>query len=247
MNYWRGFKIIYKKELKDYFASPLVYILAGLFSIMTGVLFYVYILNTKNVSSLGLTQSVIGPIMGNMNFIFIFICCLLTMRQFSEEKKQGTLNLLFLSQVKSGSIILGKLLASFTVACFMISLTTAYPIILAISGYHDWMVVCTSYLGLLGSVLCYLSVGLFASGLSENQIVSGIISFTIIFCLLLLVAAGTATDNIMLRQIFYYMSVPYHFEGFSMGAVKNYSLLYFASFIGFFFYLTSKVLESRKW
>lgn len=247
MSWFSGLWILYKKEVKDYFLSPMLYILTALFCGIIGWLFFNYIVLSKDATTASLTQSVLVPIFGNMNFIFLFMAPLLTMRCFAEEKKLNTLDLLFHSRLGNIQIILGKLLASFTSALFMLSFTFIFPIVLSYSGYNDWSIVGTSYLGLCLSILSYLVVGIFASSLTENQVVAAIVGFCLLLCSMLLVMSANATQNYLLGQILSYLSVPYHFETFVRGAMKSYNFIYFTSLISFFVFMTRESLDSRNW
>ena len=177
MNYVQKILILTKKELKDTFTSPLIYILTGLFSFMIGWLFFNYILQSKEMTSATMTQGVITPIFGNINFIFVFLCPLITMRSFAEEKSKHTLDLLLRSQLSEMQIILGKYLSLVTSLFFMLSFTLLFPVILALSGYSDWGVVGSSYVGILLSIMTYTAVGIFCSSLTDNQIVASLLTF----------------------------------------------------------------------
>ncbi|MEI8348073.1 MAG: ABC transporter permease [Pseudomonadota bacterium] len=239
--------ILCRKEIGDAFASPFIYVVTGIFSILMGWLFFNYLILSKNLSTLTITETVIKPIFGNMNFIFLFLAPLLTMRTFAEEKKMHTLELLFTSHLSHLQIILGKYLALLFQILFTLSFTLLFPLILQLSGYSDWGIVAANYLGLIFSIMAYLTVGLFASSLTENQIVSALASFALLFGCILLVVSIQATNNPLVGEMARYLSVPYHYEGFVRGGVRTYSLVYYLSFIGFFLYLTHKSLDSRKW
>lgn len=245
--YMNKINVLIKKELKDAFFSPLIYILTGLFCFMMGWLFFNYLLQAKTLTTATMTQAVITPIFGNMNFIFIFLCPLLTMRTFAEERKQATLDLLLRSELSEMQIIIGKFISNAILVFFMLSFTFIFPLILAISGYSDWGVVGSSYAGVLLSVMAYLSVGLFCSSLTDNQIVASLLTFCILLGSMLMVISVNATDNYLLALMIQYLTVPFHYEGFVKGAVVSYSLVYFASYLCFFFLLTLKSLQSRKW
>lgn len=244
---WKDTFVLVRKELKDAFSSPLIYILSGLFSLIMGWLFFNYLIASKELTEQSLTASVLINIFGNMNFIFIFLAPLLTMKSIAEEKKQHTLELLLTSRLSHLHIVLAKLISSFCLACFMLSFTLVFPIILAFSGYSHWGVVFTSYMGIMMCVWCYLSVGLFASSLTENQIVSAILGFTILLGLMLFVLTANASDNAILSQLLQYFSLSMHYESFVKGAVKSFDVFYFISFSGFFVYLTHLSLDSRRW
>ncbi len=245
--YTKKVMILAKKELRDAFTSPLIYILTGLFSLMMGWLFFNYLLQSKEMTTTTMTQAVIMPIFGNINFIFIFLCPLITMRSFAEEKKQHTLDLLLRSDLSEMQIILGKFISNILMVFFMLSLTFLFPLILSFSGYSDWGVVASSYLGIALSIMCYTAVGLFCSSLTDNQIVASLLTFCVLLGSMLMVISINATNNYLLALIVQYLTIPFHYEGFTRGLLKSYSFVYFASFLAFFFLLTLKSLQSRKW
>lgn len=247
MIYTKKIMILAKKELKDSFSSPLIYVLTGLFSLMMGWLFFNYLLQSREMTTTTMTQGVITPIFGNINFIFIFLCPLITMRSFAEEKKQHTLDLLLRSELSEMQIILGKFISNLSMVLFMLSLTLLFPLILAFSGYSDWGVVWSSYLGIVLSLMAYTAVGIFCSSLTDNQIVASLLTFCILLGSMLLVISVNATNNYLLALMVQYLTIPFHYEGFTRGLLKSYSLVYFATYLAFFFLLTLKSLQSRKW
>ena len=247
MIYIKKITLLSRKELKDAFSSPLIYVLAGLFSLMMGWLFFNYLLQSKEMTTTTMTQGVIIPIFGNINFIFVFLCPLITMRSFAEEKKQHTLDLLLRSELIEMQIILGKFISNVLLIFFMLSLTLLFPVILMFSGYSDWGVVWSSYLGVALSVMAYTSVGIFCSSLTDNQIVASLMTFCILLGSMLLVISVNATNNYLFALIIQYMTIPFHYEGFTRGLLRSYSFVYFICYLTFFFILTLKSLQSRKW
>ena len=239
--------ILARKELKDAFSSPLIYVLCGLFSLMMGWLFFNYLVQSRQMTTTTMTQGVITPIFGNINFIFVFLCPLITMRSFAEEKKQFTLDLLLRSELTEMQIILGKFISNVAMVLAMLSLTLLFPLILSFSGYSDWGVVWSSYLGITLSIMAYTSVGLFCSSLTDNQIVASLLTFCILLGSMLLVISVNATNNYLLALITQYTTIPFHYEGFTRGLLRSYSVVYFICFLAFFFLLTLKSLQSRKW
>ena len=243
----KRYKVLVIKEVRDVFLSPLVYILSALFGLMMGWLFFNYIIAGLEITEQTMTRTVFIPLFGNMNFIFLFLAPMLTMRSFSEERKDHTLNFLLSSKLTELEIILAKLTSSFAMAAFMIGLTLVFPVVTMMSGYSDWGVIFTSYAGLLLCVLCYLSVGLLASSLTESQVVAALLGFTILFGLMLLVLAGSVMNNPMVSEMLQFLSINSHYESFVSGAIRSYNIFYFISFIGFFTYLTYLSLTARKW
>jgi len=247
MSFFAGVYLLTKKELKDLFSTPLIYVLTALFSLIIGWLFFNYLILSKDLTRLSIAQAIVNPIFGNMHFLFIFLSPLITMKVFSEEKKNQTLDLLFRSQIRPLQIIVTKILSSLMASIFMISLTLIFPIILWMSGYKEVGVFVTSYVGLALTLLCYTSVGVFASSLTENQILSAVISFCLLLGLMLLVMSSNASANPLIGEILSYLSVPYHYEPFVRGMIRSFDLIYVGSFVSFFIYLTSLSLESRNW
>jgi ABC-2 type transport system permease protein len=240
-------RLILMKELKSYFKSPLAYILAGLFSAIIGWLFFNYLVIAKNYQSESIITTIVQPLFGNINFVLLFLTPLITMRLFAEEKKQRSLELLLCAPVSNIEIILGKYFAAVGVTLFMLGLTVILPYMLSVMGFDNWPLIGASYLGTVLTVMCYVSIGLFASSLTDNQVVAAVISFFLLFFFMLLVISANATQNPLVGQIFQYMSVAFHFEGFVRGVVKNYNLVFYGSFIFFTLFLTEKSLDSRNW
>lgn len=243
----RGTWLICKKELADIFLSPLIYVLAALFSFILGWLFFNYLMASKVASSQTLTPAVVEPIFGNMNLIFVFLVPLMTMNAFSQEKKNGTLDLLFRSKLSDWQIIAGKFLSQMFLALFLLSFTLVFVIVLKTAQFKDWSIVWSSYFGLILSISCYVSVGLFTSTLTENGIVASLLSFCILISSMILVLSTNTLENEFLTELIQYMTVPFHYFGFSKGVIRSYSLVFFASFTGFFLFLTLRSLERRKW
>lgn len=247
MTYLNRVGILARKELKDVFTSPLIYVITGLFTALIGWLFFNYLMQNQQLSSTTISNSVIIPIFGNINFLFMFICPLLTMRSFAEEKKHQTIDLLLRSKLSESQIIFGKLIANSVSAFFLLAFTLIFPIILAISGYSDWGVVLSCYFGIMLSIICYSMVGMFASSLTDNQIVASLMSFCFLLGSLLLVVSSNATSNYIVGQILQYFSTGFHFESFTRGLIRSYSLVYFATYVLIFFLMTKKSLEARRW
>src|SRR4030067_3237995 len=159
----RNFYLIFKKELKSYFASPIAYVVITMFLILPGYFFYnsfalfstisfqatVNPMLAKQVGVLNITESVVRPLFGNISVILLLMVPLLTMRLFSEEKKTGTIELLLTYPVTDMEVLLGKFFACLAVFVLMLVLTGTYPLLLIIYGQPEIGPVITGYLGLL--------------------------------------------------------------------------------------------------
>jgi ABC-2 type transport system permease protein len=178
--------------------------------------------------------------------IFIFIVPAITMRLVSEEKKSGTIELLVTMPIKDMEIVLGKFLAAFILLAIALAFTLFYWLTIALLGKADVGPIIGGYLGLLLMGATYLAIGIFASSLTENQIVAFIVSFLIIFILFML-------DKVLffvptaIATVMEYMSIDYHFNNISRGVIDTRDVIYYLSVIILGVVLASHMIERRKW
>ena len=183
---------------------------------------------------------------GIIPLIFLFFVPAITMRLISEEKKSGTIEVLVTLPLRDEEIILGKFLASLILLSVAIFLTLVHVLTLAGLGDVDWGSVVGGYLGLILIGAAYLSIGIFTSSLTQNQIVAFITSFVIIFIFFMLDKILFFVPN-FLASFLEYLSVDYHFSNIARGVIDTRDLIYYFSLIGFFLFLAVRTLESRKW
>ena len=243
----RVFFSVMNKELKDIFLTPMIYVLAAIFSLIMGWLFYSLVMNSQSMTELTMTNSVLRPVVGNINILMMLFIPLLTMRCFSIEFKNKTIDLYIMNNTSWTTVYFAKLLAIFISTLFLILPTLIFPVVLTLSGYSDWGVVLVSYLGVILSQLLYISISLFASALTTNVIVAAVISFSILFGVAMLAFSASVSGNYIVGQMVSYLSFIYHYNGFSMGMVRSYDLLYYFSGILIFYYMTVRALDARKW
>ena len=227
--------------------GAMIYILATIFIALVGYLFFSVFRLASEMQNLTVESMVMRPVFGNINSLFIFIVPLIAMKLFSEEKKQGTMNLLLTSPLSNTQIIFSKVLTGLALILFLLALTLIFPITLVSYGYQNMGALFTSYLGATLNALCYLVLSCFVSSLTKNSILAALLGiFGILFFVILAWTAQT-TKNFLIAQIFEYVSLPSHFEAFSRGTVRSYDLVYYMSFIFSFFLLTSKSIAARNW
>jgi ABC-2 type transport system permease protein len=180
---------IFKREIKAYFLTPIGYLYMGLFLLLSGI-FYTF----NNIFS---GDSQYTGFLGSVLFIFLFAIPLLTMRLFSEEKRQKTDQLLLTSPVSITGIVAGKFLAAMAVYCGTLLVTAAYAVIIALYGdLQTWETV-GSYIGFIFLGACYIAVGLFVSAGTENQLAAALISFIALMLIWILdpLAQAVPTDT----------------------------------------------------
>ncbi len=226
------------REIKSYLASPMAYVVTGIFLVLTGFLFSISPATYYETSIRGFLE--IGSI------LLLLLASVLTMRLLAEERKMGTLELLLTAPVRDSEVIVGKFLGSLGVLTVMLALTFYYPILLWSFGDPDWGPIATGYLGLflLGSVS--LAVGLFASSLTSNQLVAAVVAGGILFALWFV---GMATDLLpeALGEVIDYMSLSYHFPDFMRGVIDTRGIIYYLSITVLFLFLAIRSLESSRW
>ena len=169
---------IFLKELRSYFTSAIGYIFIGTFLLITGIFFVLNNLLSSNPAYNSTLQSLVT--------IFLFIVPILTMKIMSEETKTKTDQLLFTAPIKITDIVLGKYFAALAIFSISLLITVLYPLILSTLGTISVSETFTGYIGifLLGATL--ISIGLFVSSLTENQVTSAVISFGVFLFIFLI-------------------------------------------------------------
>lgn len=234
-------KTIYLKELKSYFNSPIAYIVMIVFMIISGFLFTMNFFQA-NVASL---RDFFGSFFIQMVLFVVFIPAI-TMRSFSEEKKQGTLELLLTKPITDMELILGKYLSALTLIVITLAPTILYYIVIKMIGPIPFFPFLTSLLGYILMSAFFIGIGVLISSLTENQIIAFIVS--VLICLLFfLLGKLLMVFPASVVSIFEYITTDYHLNNISRGVIDSRVLIYYASMIFFTLFLTKVSLESRKW
>jgi ABC-2 type transport system permease protein len=227
-----------KKELRTFFDSHIAYIVITIFLLICGWFFFsdLFLVNQASMRNL----------FGIIPFIFMFFVPAVTMRLISEEKRSGTIEVLVTFPVRDHEIIVGKFLAGLILIAVAVILTLVYAITLSGIGDFDFGSVVSGYIGLIFLGAAYLSIGIFTSCLTQNQIVAFITSFVIIFALFMMDKVLMFMPT-LLASFLEYLSVSYHFSNISRGVIDSRDVIYYLSLIFFFLFLAVRALENRKW
>jgi ABC-2 type transport system permease protein len=232
-------KLLAQKEFKGYFNSPSAYIILVAFLLIIGWFFAspLFINNSAELRSL----FNIVPI------LYIFFIPAITMGLIAKEKNTGTIELLTTFPIKDSEIILGKFWASLSLILTGLLFTLIHLITIVILGKNiDFGAVFCGYMGLILLGAVYSSIGLFASSLTNNQIVAFIISFFIIFFLFILQYTLLLLPSYIVG-LFQYLSIGYHFSNIARGVIDTRNIIYFLSLIILFLKLSIIALRNRKW
>jgi ABC-2 type transport system permease protein len=249
---------IMKKEFLTYFRSPIGYVVIVIFLIFSGYLFYSettlfsyecmrseqYMQYMENESiPMNMNVYVISPFFMSMGFLFIFIIPLLTMRLYSEEKKTGTIEFLLTSPVKHFQIIMGKFFGALLMLVVMLGLSLLYLLFLEWIGTPEWSSIGTAYLGLFLCGATFLALGIFVSSTTENQIISGFITFGL-FLMLWIIQWAAEFSSSTNGSVISYLSVLTHMKTFVMGIIDTRDIIYYLTMIIFGLFMTNHSLES---
>ena len=254
---------IVQKELKHYFVSPIAYVVMMIYLTLSGYFFYARMIrfsqeyqraqsmvqfykNPEILSRFNLNEMVIAPALFNMIFVFLFILPLIMMRSFAEEKRQKTDELLMTSPITLNQLVMGKFIGSLTFVAVLILPTLAYQVLLFVFAKPELGPVLTGYLGIFLFASGGVAIGMFASSLTENQIIAAVVSFVILLFMFIINFIGQNEGGIFF-DIIKYLSVSEHISNLLRGMIDTRDLVYFFSIITLFLFLTKRSMESFSW
>jgi ABC-2 type transport system permease protein len=230
---------IAQRELKVYLTSPMAYIVICIFLALAGLFFSV-------LSSAAYYETSISGFLNWGSLVLLLMSAVITMRLISEERKLGTLELLITSPIKDSELILGKFLGSLGMLAIMLALTVLYPILLEIYGDPDPGPIISGYLGMFLLGMTCLSVGMFTSTLSSNQIVSAVLAGAILFGLWYIgVAASYLPEG--LGNVIQYFSLQYYYPDFLSGFIDTRGIVYYISITALFLFLAIRSVENSRY
>lgn len=239
---------IFKKEIRSFLSSLIAYVVMIVFLVAIGL--FMWVLPDYNVFDTGYSD--LNTLFTMAPWVFIFLISAITMRSFSEEKKSGTIEIITTKPVSDFSIILGKYFAGVMLVLFSLIPTLLYFYTVyqlgAPKGNIDVGATWGSYLGLLFLASCFVAIGIFASAITDNQIVSFIVSMFLCYCFYS-VFDLLANFNLLgsYDRIVSALGINAHYQSISRGVIDSRDLLYFLSFITAFIWATKTVFSSRKW
>ena len=224
---------IFRRELGAFFTSGIAYVFLAVFYLLAGLFFYMYTLSSSTTDMLFA--------------VIIFLIPILTMKSFSEEKKQKTEQGLLTAPVGLGGIVLGKYFATILMYIFGVSIVLIYALIISYFGSVDWGILFSNYLALILLGAAFIAIGMFISSLTENQVVAAVggICSLLFLCLVDILTNYISIDFItdFLNSISFYNK---YYE-FTCGIFNLSSVLFYISTAVIFNFLTVRVFEKRRW
>lgn len=253
----RGALVIAGKDLRGLFMSPLFYILTAICTVVWSFLFVFAVSEFARASMMQMMQGqtegmslhfmVFARHISGVNLVMIFAVAALTMRLFTDEKRNRTYDLLLTAPVTATEIALGKLIAGVLTAWALLLVSALYPLSLLPFGELQWGLLASSYIGLMLLVACYVAIGMFSSSLTQSAVLAVIMALVFNVMLWFLGAAADASDDPTQRQIFEHLNVGTHFVNFIKGNFSVAGVVFFASVVTLFAFLTQRVIESARW
>jgi len=247
---------MWRKEVESYFSSPLAYVLIGLFSLISGVIFFNLLVSYTDgiqampqnmTEQISFVEEVVLKFFANVNFLFLIFIPLITMKLFSEEKRLETLDLYWLAPTQDWQLVTAKALAALTLVLSMLLVTGIFPLVIWGVGVRDFSLLGTSYLAVSLNACAYIALGLFCSSLSGNQIIAALLSVLGIMFLWMITWGSHLNSNYIIAEIFNYIGITSHFERVLRGMLGTQDIIYYTSFIFTFGLLTVKSLGRRNW
>jgi ABC-2 type transport system permease protein len=244
-----NFFLIYKKELLSYFDSFMAYIACATFLLLSGYFFYtdvVYFDTFLTIRGINIAEGLMRQFFHDLNLVMLPIIPLFTMRLFAEEKKMGTIELLFTSPIKDWEIILGKFFACLSVITIVLALTLLYQVQIMTIWKIEIGPLISGYLGLFLMGCCFISLGILVSSLTDNQLIAAMITFGLLL-FFYVIAFNAGMGSRLIENILLHLSFLEHFDTFARGVIDTKSIIHSLCFILFFLYLNLQSLQSRRW
>ena len=229
---------IARREFSSYFNSPIAYLVVSVYLILSGALFFTELFLNGQADMRGFFS--LAPL------LFFIITPFLTMRLLSEEKSQGTLELLLTMPVTDWQVVVGKYLASIGLICVLLLLTLAFPITVASLGPLDKGATVAGYIGMLLMCGTYAAIGLMASAFTKNQIVAALIALFIGFGLFIIGQMVQVMPH-WIAPFCNAISIHTRFQNIARGVIDTRDVLYYASMIFGCLLVAQATLESRRW
>ena len=229
---------IYKKELRNYFLTPIAYVFMAPFIAFTAI-YFVMMLSYQTVS--------VSYVVSSTNMLCLFIVPILTMQLFAEERNKKTEQLLITAPVNVSSIVMGKYFAAVSVFLITLAVSFVFPVILFAISTPSISETVTLYIGVILLWSAFISVGAFVSSLTESQVISAILTFAALYILYSIDTWTLSITSPLAKQIINMLAVFTRYGDFEIGLLSLSNVIYYVSFIFVFLFLTARNIEKRRY
>ena len=234
---------VWKRELQNYFCTSVGYVFMGIFLLVGGVVFFLGNILAASAS--------LSTLLGNLNYIFMLIVPILTMKLLSEERRTKTDQLLLTSPLSVWSIVMGKFLAACTV--ILISTLVTLSCVAVMAHYSEALspaLIATNYLGFLLLGFTYAAIGVLMSALTENQVSAAVLTIGVNLFLQILEGVGaslTIPGLTFLNTVISWLGLYSRYNDFAGGILSFSNIFYYLSVCGVLLFLTVRVIDRRRW
>ncbi len=231
---------VFRREFKAFFTNPIGYVVLAVMFCASGLFFFLYNM-VSGMASLSYVYS-------SLFTIVLLVIPFLTMRLFSEEKRQKTDQALLTAPSSLTGIVLGKFLAALALFALSLSITLVYALVIALKVSPDWLVLVGNLLGMLLVGGLMISIGIFISALTESQVIAALGTLAVSVVLLCIdMLAGVFSAITWLRDAISFLSISSRYTSFTVGLIEYDNILFFLSMQALFIFITVRVLDSRRW
>jgi ABC-2 type transport system permease protein len=240
-----GIWVIFKREVRQYFTSPIAYLVAFAVLFLNGMFFSLDLRGRNGLYPLDSTY-----ILGFFAFIMIFLAPLLTMRLLAEESREGTFELLLTMPIRDGDIVIGKFLGAWLYYTLLLLSTLVYQVILFAVGFPDVGAIIAAYIGIWLYGGAVIAVGLLFSALTENQIIAGFLSMVVLFMLWLADSFGALFTSLGVDAARFVRTLSlrsHHATSFLLGIFRLEDVVFYVGLIAVMLYVTTQIVAARRW
>ena len=232
-------RIILRREIQSFFNSPMAYIFLVIFAIVSGYFF------TNTFFLFG--QSDLRVLFDMIPLVYLFFIPAVSMGLIARENNIGTMETISTMPLSTYEFVIGKFLAGFCLIMLGLLATSIHFITLVFVGTNiDYGAIFSGYLGLALMGATFTSIGIYASSVTENQVVAFIVGVFIVLVFYMLDKTLVFAPQSIVG-IIQFLAIDYHLSNISRGVIDSRNIIYFLSMIGFFIYLTIQTLEVRRW
>jgi ABC-2 type transport system permease protein len=240
----RAISIIAGRELAAYFATPVATVFIVIFLVLQGSMTF----NLGNFFDRG--QADLSPFFTFIPWVFLLLVPAITMRLWAEERRQGTIELLLTLPITQGQAVVGKFLAAWSFCAIALALTFPFIVTVNMLGEPDNGVIAAGYLGALLVAGAFLAIGSAASAVTRNQVIAFVLAVALCFVFAVasypLVTEFLSRNTPILAEVARRIAVLDRYQAFTRGIISARDLVFFATFIGFFLFLNTVLVDQRK-
>ncbi len=230
---------IFKREMSGYFNSAIAYVVLAVYYFFSGMFFYLYCFYNNSAS--------LSYVFANMFYIIMFIIPVLTMKTFSEEKRQKTDQALLTSPVSLIEIVMGKFLGAFCVYALCCAIFLVYGVVISFFAQPQWTVILCTLLGILLVGVAMIAINIFISSLTESMVVAAVIGMAVGLFIDTMGYLISLVPVDWLSAVLEKLNFLNYYTNFTYGILSIVDVMFYLSVTGLFIFFTVRVLERRRW